>query len=54
EGPSKETRDNGYFNLRAIAVGEKALESGAAPKVVAQVKSGTGGDPGYKCTALMS
>lgn len=54
EGPSKETRDNGYFNLRAIAVGEKALESGTAPKVVAQVKSGTGGDPGYKCTALMS
>ncbi|CAE7300911.1 unnamed protein product [Symbiodinium pilosum] len=54
EGPSKETREKGFFEMRAIAVGEKAAEGGKPPKVVAQVKSGTGGDPGYKCTALMS
>jgi len=54
EGPSKETRENGFFNVRAIAVGEKAVESGSPPKVTAVVQSGTGGDPGYKCTALMS
>jgi short subunit dehydrogenase-like uncharacterized protein len=50
QGPSKELQDTGFFKARSVAEGE----SDAAPKVTVHVESGTGGDPGYKCTALMS
>lgn len=45
--------EEGYFTVRAVAQGEH-LKDGKHPTVAAQVQSGTGGDPGYKCTALMS
>ena len=57
EGPSKETRDGGYFHTWVLGVGEAAdgAASGASPPmVIADVKSGTAGDPGYKATAQMA
>lgn len=53
QGPSKTARENGFFNTRIVATGEKKGD-GPAPKTVAHVKSGNGGDPGYKCTARMA
>eukprot|EP00434_Breviolum_minutum_P021494 symbB.v1.2.018967.t1/scaffold1530.1/size113418/3 len=53
QGPSRKTMEEGYFTVRATARGAN-LVNGKYPTVAAQVQSGTGGDPGYKCTALMS
>lgn len=53
QGPSRKAMEEGYFTVRAVARGEN-LKDGKHPTVAAQVQSGTGGDPGYKCTALMS
>eukprot|EP00928_Gymnodinium_smaydae_P000035 TRINITY_DN10017_c0_g3_i1.p1 TRINITY_DN10017_c0_g3~~TRINITY_DN10017_c0_g3_i1.p1 ORF type:complete len:421 (-),score=63.12 TRINITY_DN10017_c0_g3_i1:33-1295(-) len=50
QGPSKQQQDEGFFRARSIGVGV----GDSAPVVVARIESGTGGDPGYKCTALMS
>ena len=65
EGPSQETRENGYFHTWVLGIGESG--SGAAeardgdspeaerpPMVIADVRSGTAGDPGYKATAQMA
>ncbi|CAB9530072.1 Trans-acting enoyl reductase [Seminavis robusta] len=48
EGPSQQARDTGFFSSKIYAVGEQDQ------LVVAYVKSGTAGDPGYKATAQMS
>lgn len=50
EGPSRELQENGFFNSRVYATGDSLKK----PKVVAYVKSGDAGDPGYKATARMS
>ena len=55
EGPSLETRNTGFFHTYVLGVGEQPAASTAdAPMVVADFKSGTAGDPGYKATALMA
>ena len=50
EGPSKAQRDTGHFHMYTLGVGEGR----DAALVMAHVRSGTAGDPGYKGTALMS
>ncbi len=50
EGPSQETRDNGFFVTRLVGIGE-ANGSSTPAKVFVTVK-GTG-DPGYGATARM-
>lgn len=50
EGPSKEKQEEGLFEHRVIAVGDKPEK----PVTIAYVKSGNAGDPGYKGTARMS
>ena len=54
QGPSRPERDEGFFRIRTVALGEGTGGLAAAPRVVAHVESGDGGDPGYKCTARMS
>lgn len=62
EGPDKQLRDTGFFHTWVLGVGERAAEDAAAdgdapsppPMVVADVRSGTAGDPGYKATAQMA
>jgi len=51
EGPSQETRDTGYFHTYVLAVGEGRSPP---PMAIADVRSGTAGDPGYKATAQMA
>lgn len=53
QGPSRKTQEEGFFEARTVAVGQQQ-DGEAPPKVTVHVQSGTGGDPGYKCTALMS
>lgn len=53
QGPSRKTLEEGYFTVRTVGRGEKEVD-GKNPTVAAQVQSGSGGDPGYKCTALMA
>ena len=48
EGPSRRTRDTGFFHMYCVAEG-----GGGAPTVVGHVRSGDAGDPGYKATARM-
>jgi short subunit dehydrogenase-like uncharacterized protein len=48
EGPSRRTRDTGFFHMYCVADG-----GGGAPTVVGHVRSGDAGDPGYKATARM-
>jgi short subunit dehydrogenase-like uncharacterized protein len=50
QGPSKETRDNGFFVTRLVGLGEGSNGS-TPPKVFVTIK-GTG-DPGYGATARM-
>lgn len=55
EGPSREVRDTGFFHTYVLAVGDGNEEGGAPPPMaVADVRSGTAGDPGYKATAQMA
>ena len=51
EGPSKELQDTGYFHFSTLGVGCRA--DGEECKVMAHVRSGDAGDPGYKATARM-
>jgi short subunit dehydrogenase-like uncharacterized protein len=64
EGPSKELRETGHFHTYVLGVGEAAATAdggvgdGAAtasspPMAIADVRSGSAGDPGYKATAQM-
>ena len=52
EGPSKDLQEHGFFESFAYALGNTPEQP--RPKVVAYVKSGNAGDPGYKATAQMS
>jgi len=57
EGPSQETRESGFFHTYVLGVGEiagDAADGTAPPMVIADVKSGSAGDPGYKGTAQMA
>ena len=54
EGPSKETRENGYFHTSTLGVGREERTSKSPPMVVARISSGNAGDPGYKATAQMA
>ena len=65
EGPSQETRDSGHFHTWVLGVGESSDAAAAIttspappptppPMVIADVRSGNAGDPGYKATAQMS
>ena len=56
EGPSKDARDNGFFHMYTLAVG---VDKSSGPdeverRVLAHVRSGDAGDPGYKGTARMA
>ena len=61
EGPDKTLRDSGYFHTWVLGVGKEAddatsdaKDAGEPPMVVADVRSGTAGDHGYKGTAQMA
>lgn len=54
QGPPRDLLDSGFFKVRTLAYGEQAAAGSSAPRVVAHVESGDGGDPGYKCTARMA
>jgi len=54
EGPSKELRDSGYFHMYTLGVGERTADGDEPPLVIADIRSGSAGDPGYKATAQMS
>ena len=51
EGPSKQLRDTGHFHMYTLGVGERTDSSDEPPLVMADVRSGSAGDPGYKATA---
>ena len=54
EGPPPEVRESGYFHTWVLGVGETDAEDIEGPMVIADVRSGTAGDPGYKATAQMA
>ena len=52
EGPTEASREAGYFHTYTLGVGD--VSAAIPPRVVAHVRSGTAGDPGYKATAQMA